>query len=346
MNILIDIGHPAHVHLFKHFAREMINRGHEIMFTCRDKEFEIYLLEYYGFKYKSFGKKFKSTTGKLFGMIKFDIKEFFTGLKFKPDVLLSHGSIYAAHAAFFLRRPHISLEDTGNMEQVRLYLPFTKKVLISNDFHLNFKKKEVRYNGIHELFYLHPDIFVPDNGIFKYLDIEEGSPYIVLRLIAWNASHDDNYNSSKDFESVQKIIDKGEEQGYKVFISSEKKLPSSLIHYELKIPPEMLHNALYFSSLYIGQGGTTATEASLLGTYSIIINPQAKSIGIHQALKKKYNIQDYFDDFESSFPKIVSLLNNKKLKSETKENLYRFMENKINPTLFLVDYISNKKWKE
>ena len=46
MNILIDIGHPAHVHLFKNFAWDMQNNGHKILFTCREKEFEIDLLKH------------------------------------------------------------------------------------------------------------------------------------------------------------------------------------------------------------------------------------------------------------------------------------------------------------
>jgi len=36
----IDIGHPAHVHVTKHFAHEMEQRGHQVLFTCRQKEFE------------------------------------------------------------------------------------------------------------------------------------------------------------------------------------------------------------------------------------------------------------------------------------------------------------------
>ena len=38
-------------------GKEMEKKGHSILFTCRDKEFEIFLLQEYGFKYKSFGKK-------------------------------------------------------------------------------------------------------------------------------------------------------------------------------------------------------------------------------------------------------------------------------------------------
>jgi hypothetical protein len=82
MRILIDIGHPAHVHLFRHFAHEMQLRGHEILFTCRDKEFEIALLEEFGFSYKSFGKKYNSTLGKIIGLAEFGMKCLLAAIRF------------------------------------------------------------------------------------------------------------------------------------------------------------------------------------------------------------------------------------------------------------------------
>ena len=166
MKIMIDIGHPAHVHLFKHFAWEMQKKGHVIFFTCRDKEFESYLLEKYGFLYRSFGKKYVSRLGKLWGLIEFDLKEYLTGLKFKPDAFLSHGSIYAAHAAFLMGKPHISLEDTFNFEQINLYKPFTKVILTGDyDHPLKSERKVVSYSGYHELAYLHPNRFTPDRNV-------------------------------------------------------------------------------------------------------------------------------------------------------------------------------------
>ena len=63
MKILIDIGHPGHVHLFRPMAQELSAKGHDILFTCRQKEFEIELLKAAGFKYISFGKHFKTKKG-------------------------------------------------------------------------------------------------------------------------------------------------------------------------------------------------------------------------------------------------------------------------------------------
>ena len=103
----------------------MAKKGHKFLFTCREKEFEIELLESTGFKYVSFGKKYKSIIGKVFGILVFNLKMLKVSLKFKPDFYLSVGSIYAAQVSWLLRKPHLVMEDTGNMEQIRLYLPFT-----------------------------------------------------------------------------------------------------------------------------------------------------------------------------------------------------------------------------
>jgi predicted glycosyltransferase len=55
MRIVVDIGHPAHVHLFKNFVWEMQKRGHEILITASKKEVSLRLLDAYGFDYIPLG---------------------------------------------------------------------------------------------------------------------------------------------------------------------------------------------------------------------------------------------------------------------------------------------------
>ena len=151
MKILIDIGHPAHVHLFKNFAWIMQEKGHKVFFTTREKEFEIDLLTKYGFEFTSFGKKYKSTLIKIFGLFQFDLKMLLAAIRFKPDIFLSHGSIYAAQISWLLRKPHVSFEDTFNFEQINLYKPFTSVILTSTYKHPPLGRKNIKYNGYHEL---------------------------------------------------------------------------------------------------------------------------------------------------------------------------------------------------
>ena len=65
MKILIDIGHPAHVYLFKNLCIELIKKGHIVFFTTREKEITLSLLNSFNFNYKSFGKNYKGIFGKL-----------------------------------------------------------------------------------------------------------------------------------------------------------------------------------------------------------------------------------------------------------------------------------------
>ena len=248
MNILIDVGHPAHVHLFRNFAIEMQSKKHKILFTCRDKEFEIYLLEHYRLPYKSFGRKYLSLPGKMLGLIEFDIKEFITGLRFRPDIFLSHGSIYAAHASALLGRPHISLEDTFNFEQIRLYKPFTNAILTSDYDHPFNSKKLIKYSGYHELAYLHPKRFQPDVTVLKELGVQKDEKYTIVRFVSWKASHDIGHKGIIP-ENKLKAINSFKKNG-KVYISSESELPDLLKPYQLKIPPHRIHDQLLLHHYY------------------------------------------------------------------------------------------------
>lgn len=49
MRLLVDIGHPAHVHLFKNFMWEMERKGHEVLITATEKDIALKLLDNYGF---------------------------------------------------------------------------------------------------------------------------------------------------------------------------------------------------------------------------------------------------------------------------------------------------------
>ena len=47
MNILIDIGHPGHVHLLHGVAKEMIKRRHKVFYSVREIPVAKRLMEHY-----------------------------------------------------------------------------------------------------------------------------------------------------------------------------------------------------------------------------------------------------------------------------------------------------------
>lgn len=341
MKILIDIGHPAHVHLFKNFAWQMQKKGHKILFTCRDKEFEIYLLKKYGFEYRSFGKKYSSKFGKILGLIEFDFKEFISGLKFKPDMFLSHGSMYAAHAAYILRKPHISLEDTFNQEQVRLYKPFTDVILTGDYSHPDLGEKETRYKGYHELAYLHPNYFSPDKTVLEELGVKENEKYVIIRFVSWQATHDAGHKGIT-FENKLKAVKEFEKYA-KVFISSESELPKELEAYRIKIEPHRMHDALAFASLLFGESTTMAEECAMLGVPACIIYKHKTYYTQH--LENDYELLFNYTLEESdqlkAIEKGVELLNTPNLKEQWQEKRNKMLADKIDVTAFMVWFVEN-----
>lgn len=336
MKVLIDIGHPGHVHLFRPFAQEMITKGNEVLFTCREKEFEIELLQSAGFNYVSFGKKYKSTAGKLVGLIKFDLLALFQGMSFRPDIFMSHGSPYAAHAAWLLRKPHISLEDTGNMEQVKLYLPFTSHVLTSTAFHKSLGPKQISYNGYHELAYLHPKRFTPDKKIIDLLNLKETEEYVLLRFVSWNASHDVNQSGLSDQEKRELIALL--EKKYRVFISSEKKLPPEFERYAIRIRPEQMHHVMAFSKLFIGEGATMASECAMLGVPAVYINTLTAGT-INEQMN--YGLVYHFTKTNGFLKKVSELMEDTQLSEKHNERKNRMLHEKIDVTAFLLWFVEN-----
>lgn len=322
----------------------MKGAGHDILFTCREKEFEINLLEHYGLDYRSFGKKYSTLAGKIFGLIKFDVKEFLTGLKFKPDIFLSHGSIYAAHASVLLGRPHISLEDTFNFEQIRLYKPFTDVILTSDYEHPLRSKKVIKYSGYHELAYLHPKRFHPDVNILNELGVLKDEKYSILRFVSWKASHDTGHKGIAEGGKI-KAVNSFEKYG-RVFISSESELPDLLKPYQLKIPPDRIHDAIAFASLLYGESSTMAEEAAMLGTPAVYFYNNSTYYTKH--LENKYQLMFNFSESEEDQIKAIelgkNLLNDSKTKTDWAVKRQVMLNEKIDVTEFLIWFI--EKWPE
>ena len=130
MKILIDLGHPAHIHYFKNFIWQMEARGHTFCLVARDKEVLHILLKEYNFNFTDRGKGGKGIFGKLFYILKADFTIWKITKDFKPDLFLSFASTYAAHVSKVLGKPHIALDDTEHAKiELLMYMPFTDTVL-------------------------------------------------------------------------------------------------------------------------------------------------------------------------------------------------------------------------
>jgi predicted glycosyltransferase len=341
MKILIDIGHPAHVHMFRPFAKEMQKQGHSVLFTCRQKEFEIELLKAADFKYKCFGKHYKKIYGKIWGLLKFNIQMLITSLKFRPDAFLSHGSLYAAQIAWLLRKPHISFEDTYNFEQIKLYKPFTKAILVGDYPHPSLGEHEISYSGYHELMYLHPNIYKPSDSVLESLQVKPNEKYVILRFVSWTASHDFGHKGFT-LENKLDVVHRFSKYA-KVFISSEKLLSKELEKYKIPIRPEQMHDAIAFSSLIFGESATMVSEGAILGVPGIFIN-DAKILYLKEQEEKYgmvFNYTESLDDQTKAIEKGIEILSQDEIPKIWQEKQSNLLKDKIDPTAFLVWFVEN-----
>lgn len=341
MRVLIDTGHPAHIHYFKNLAKILISKGNELLFTTRDKEITLDLLNHCNFRYVNLGKPFSGAAGKIKGLGIFGFRLFNIARQFKPDVFLSAGSMYAAQVAWLIRKPHISIEDTYNMEQVRLYLPFTRVILTGDYEHPPMGRKEIRYSGYQELAYLHPNYFVPDENVLDELAVSRGEKYVILRFVSWAATHDRGHKGITAENKVRAVREF--EEYAKVFISSEKPLPQELEGYRIRIHPSRMHHAAAFASLLFGESSTMASECAMLGTPSIYLND--KSTYLTQNEEKEYdltcNYSESFEHQDAAIEKGIEILKMNSAKEEWQRRRNKMLNDKIDVTAFLVWFVEN-----
>ncbi|RLG33368.1 hypothetical protein DRN97_05175 [Methanosarcinales archaeon] len=339
MKIVVDINHPAHVHYFKNFIWEMEKRSHEVLITASEKEISFTLLSNYGFDFVNLGTYGNSVSKKFINIPSMDLKMYKAVKNFKPDIFLGFGSIRAAHVSRLMRKPCIAFDDTEHARwEHRLYVPVTDAILTPTCFKKDFGKKQIRYNGYTELAHLHPNYFTPNPAVLDEMELSKDDTFIILRFVSWSASHDVGQHGIKNkIELVRELEKYG-----RVFITSEGQLPKELEKYKIKVSPEKLHDLLYYASLYVGDGGTTGSEAAVLGTHAVFVSTIVSGYLYDE---ENYGLVDVFSDpktgEEEGMKRALELLKDSNLKNDARKRRRKLLNDKIDVTAFMVWFIEN-----
>ncbi len=342
MRIIVDIGHPAHVHYIKNLLKIMKRRGHDFLVTARDKECTHELLQHYNIDFISRKKGSKSFTGKFFYLIRTDYFLWQKAKKFKPDMFISFSSPYAAHASALARKPHIVHDDTEHNRLIHLmYRPFTEVFITPQCYEQQTGNKQIRIPAYLELFHLHPEYFNPDPKIYKELNIGQGEPYAILRFVSRGASHD--YGTKGMDAKLKKRAVERISRFCRVFVSSELPLDTEMEQYKLQISPWRIHHALYYANLLFGESATMASEAAVLGTPAIYINKHGR--GYTREEEKKYQLVYNYDETlnqqNEAIGKAVEIVKEQGYKNKLKKMRQKLLENSVDPTRFAVWFIEN-----
>lgn len=332
--ILFDVGHPAHVHLFRHVARAMQEQGHDILFTALDREIIVHLLDQLDLPYQVTYKRRKGRFALLAELLRRTLATWRIARRFRADLLFSFGNPTVGLPAGLLGKPYVALTDTEHAkEQHRLFKPFATIIATPDVFTVDMGPKQVRYNGYHELAFLHPDVFTPDPSYLEALGLKPGDAFFVVRFVAWRATHDVGQRGFT-IEQKRALLRELAQHG-KVLLSVEGEPDPEFLPYVTHFPPEIIHHLLAYATLYVGEGASMASEAAVLGTPAVYVNTLI--MGYILDLQDTYHLLYWYTDGEPALAKIRDLLAMPDLKQVWAERRAHMLGDKINPTPWLVD---------
>ncbi len=342
MNILIYCSHPAQFLFYKFTIRKLINDNHRVKLLIKSKDVLEQLVQAEGVEYENIlieGRR-NSKVGIIVGLAKRLLRINRIIRKFKPDILLGTDASIAQLAWLHRKTGIITLEDDAEVipQLARLTYPFAKHIIVPAVCSVGkWHKKKIGYQAYMKLAYLHPNYFKPDSSKIRSIS----TPFYLIRLSQLNAHHDFGIKGI-DLNLLDSIINKLKVHG-RVFISSEKELPTAYSEYKLIIAPEDIHHYLSFADLLICDSQSMAMEAAMLGTASIRFSSFAGRISVLEELEQKYGLTfGVKPEFpEKLMAQICEILEIKDIKREFLERKQKMLNDKIDVTAFIVWFIEN-----
>ena len=338
-SILIDIGHPAHVHFFRNPIRIWQEAGCSILVTSRKKEIATDLLDALNIPHEvissqtgggivNLGKELLNRNRNLLQVIS----------RVRPDIMVGIGGIFIAHTGLLRRIPSIVFYDTENAHlQNALTYPFCSLVAVPECYRAWLPPWHLRYPGYHELSYLHPEVFTPNQQIAMDCGLDPARKNFLIRTVSWQASHDlkeKGWSLELLTETVRTLSRAG-----KVMISAEGDLPAELQPFAYSGPPEKIHHLLAHLTLFIGESATMASECAVLGVPAIYAANTGR--GYTDEQQAKYGLVTNvraldWPQIEQAMATILAVP-----PEEWRERHARLLGDKINVSNFVADLVLN-----
>lgn len=342
MKVSIHIGHPAHVHLFRNLIVQMRSIGHRVQVTVRKKDITLELLDGYGINYSIVGHFFPTIMGKAIGTLLTDYELIRKVSHFQPDVTINMGQPYSAQTSRILRIPNITMNDTENATLVmKNTTPFTSLILTPSCYTVDHGAKQLRYESYHELAYLHPNWFEPDESVLEEMGLQKGEKFVIVRFVSWASAHDIHHQGMDEKIKIEAV--KEFSKYAKVFITSEAGLPKELKPYAFPIPPHRIHHAMYYATMLFGESSTMASECAVLGTPAIFLDNVGRGYTTEQEEKygAVFNFTESIEDQKKAVAKGIEILQTENVKEIWAEKRDQILKDKIDLTNFLIWFLEN-----
>ncbi len=342
MNILMDISHPAHLHLIRNTYFQLKNKGHNVFVTAKNVPSITTLLKLYEIPYELFASKKDSLFHKGIFQLEYNFKLWRFVVKNKIELGFS-SSFTMTQVAPFTKMDAVLLDDDDDEVEplVVIFGHPLAKVVLSPDCVKRKTKNLISYAGFQELAYLHPNWFKPDKEVLNEVGLKEGEVFFLLRFNALKAYHDTGVKGLS-LEDKRNLISILEKKG-KIFITTERNIEDEFKKFQLNISQDKVHSLLYYATMFISDSQTMSSEAAILGTPAIRCNTFAGKISYLEEQEHKYELTYGFKPNESKkmFEKIHELLDIADLKKVWAKRREKLLSDKIDVTAFFIWFVEN-----
>jgi len=269
MKVLIDIGHPAHVHFFREPLARLRAQQHEVLVTSRIKEMAVELLDALGVEHVTLSAQRGGALALGRELLLRDARLLRVARRFRPDVMAAIGGIFIAHVGALTRIPSLVFYDTENARaQNALTYPLAHRVIVPDCYQAWVPaRRTLRYRGYHELSYLQPDVFQPERAVAEANGLASEGPTWLLRLVSWQANHDlgeTGWSTRLLTDTVAALSARG-----RVIISAEAALPPAFDALRYRGDPALIHHLMAYCAGFIGESATMASECAVLGVPAV-----------------------------------------------------------------------------
>lgn len=340
MKIAMYINTPGQMYLWHNAIPILLREENEVLILARDHGPTCELLSRYGLQYTVYGKASHMKLGKILQLPNHFIKSLDLISRFRPDILIG-GGLIGMYISAILKKPMLTFADNEEVSSFELYNAkyFISAIITPSCYLKNLGKNQIRIDGYKELAYLHPNYFKPDPSVYTELGIGSHERYVVLRFGSFEAVHDINrkgFSQNDKYRLVEELTNQT-----RVFISAEGNLPAGLERYKLPTAYHRIHQVLYFAQLLIGDTGTMAWEAAVLGTPTVVSASFTPHFGNFLELEKKYDLIYCFQDADKAIDKALELIRQPNLKKQWAIKRQKLLDDKIDVTQFMIDFTEN-----
>ncbi len=332
MHVVVTLCRPTDAHFYQPVVAAVAERGHDVSVFVRDDDGLTRFLDANGIDYEVLAPVGRTPPSRLWTQAFFEARLAARLRGRNPDVLTGIGGVTAAHLSSLLGARSVVFADAETAPDPRLVRRFADEIHTPSAFDGTFGSIHWRYDGYHELAYLHPRRFDPDPASVRNVDIDPNAPFFLLEV--GESDEVDGFSAEGRTTLASYLSTYGT-----VHALGEGRVDRELVSSRLDAADPALHDVLAFADLYVGTDATRATEAALLGTPAVRLNPGGGPDSAHLEELEARGLLDRYSREADAIRRVRELVPNPAARSVWRQRRDTLVASKVDVARYAADAI-------